>query len=159
MVPHAFKTWSSPSTTHSNHLKKQDRNFTSLVALIFLGIWCFIILFFTCVIFWSHLLVKWSEVTIHNLACNFTKINTPLWVFFTFFKLYKWYQIAQRTTDNLGKQLFQAICSKYIFRLLHTLKFHLFSAKLNMMVKVVKLLTGVLWKSCSDEFYRKLSMR
>ena len=31
-------------------------------------------------------------------ACNFTKIDTPLWVFFTFFKLYKWYQIAQRTT-------------------------------------------------------------
>ena len=28
-------------------------------------------------------------------ACNFTKSNTPPWVFFTFFKLYKWYQIAQ----------------------------------------------------------------
>ena len=31
-------------------------------------------------------------------ACNFTKINTPLWVFFTFLKLYKWYQIVQCTT-------------------------------------------------------------
>ena len=31
-------------------------------------------------------------------ACNFTKIYTPPWVFFTFFKLYKWYQMAQRTT-------------------------------------------------------------
>ena len=31
-------------------------------------------------------------------TCNFTKINTPPWVFFTFFKLYKWYQITQRTT-------------------------------------------------------------
>ena len=31
-------------------------------------------------------------------ACNFTKINTPPWAFFTFFKLYKWYQIAQRIT-------------------------------------------------------------
>ena len=30
-------------------------------------------------------------------ACNFAKINTPPWVFFTFFKLYKWYQIAQHT--------------------------------------------------------------
>ena len=30
-------------------------------------------------------------------ACNFTKINSPPWMFFTFFKLYKWYQIAQRT--------------------------------------------------------------
>ena len=26
------------------------------------------------------------------------KINTPPWVLFTFLKLYKWYQIAQRTT-------------------------------------------------------------
>ena len=29
-------------------------------------------------------------------ACNFTKINTPSWVFFSFLKLYKWYQITQR---------------------------------------------------------------
>ena len=29
-------------------------------------------------------------------ACNFTKINNPPLVFFTFLKLYKWYQIAQR---------------------------------------------------------------
>ena len=28
-------------------------------------------------------------------ACNVTKSNTPPWVFFTIFKLYKWYQIAQ----------------------------------------------------------------
>ena len=31
-------------------------------------------------------------------ACNFTKSNTPLWVFFTFFKLYKWKKITQRNT-------------------------------------------------------------
>ena len=31
-------------------------------------------------------------------ACNFTKVNTPPWVFFSFFKLYEWYEIAQRTT-------------------------------------------------------------
>ena len=31
------------------------------------------------------------------LACNFIKINTPPWVFFTFFTLYKWSQIAQST--------------------------------------------------------------
>ena len=105
------------------------------------------------------LILKRWKTPMEDSACKFAKINTPPWVFFTFFKLYKWYQIAQRTTNNLGKQLFQAICSKYVFRLLHALKFHVFSAKLNMMVKVVKLLTGVLWKSCSDEFYRKLSMR
>ena len=28
-------------------------------------------------------------------TCNFTKSNTPPWVFFTYFKLCKWYQIAQ----------------------------------------------------------------
>ena len=32
--------------------------------------------------------------------CYFTKFNTPPWVFFTFFKLYKWCQIAQGTTYN-----------------------------------------------------------
>ena len=32
-------------------------------------------------------------------ACNFTtKSNTLPWVLFTFFKLYKWHQIAQRIT-------------------------------------------------------------
>ena len=31
-------------------------------------------------------------------ACNFTKFNTSPWVFFTLFKLYKCYQIAQRIT-------------------------------------------------------------
>ena len=32
------------------------------------------------------------------IVCNFTKSSTPPWVFFTFFKLYKWYQITQRST-------------------------------------------------------------
>ena len=38
---------------------------------------------------------------------NFTKINTPPWVFFTFFKLYKWHQIPQPITyctDNLSAE-------------------------------------------------------
>ena len=30
---------------------------------------------------------------------NFTKINTPPWVFFKFLKLHKWYQIAQNITN------------------------------------------------------------
>ena len=37
-------------------------------------------------------------VKLQAKACNFTEINTPAWVFFTFLKLYKWYQIGQRTT-------------------------------------------------------------
>ena len=32
------------------------------------------------------------------LACSFTKSNTPPWMFFTFFKLCKWFQITQRIT-------------------------------------------------------------
>ena len=28
-------------------------------------------------------------------ACNFTKSDTPPWAFFTFFKLYKWHQMAE----------------------------------------------------------------
>ena len=34
-------------------------------------------------------------VKLQALACNITKSNTPLWVFSTFFKQQKWYQIAQ----------------------------------------------------------------
>ena len=55
----------------------------------------------------------------------------------------------------LGKQLSQAVCSRYVFRLFHAPKFQIFSTKLNSMVKVVKLFADVLWKSCSDEFHRE----
>ena len=39
-------------------------------------------------------------------ACNFTKSNTPPWVFFVIFKLYKWYQIAQ-TSYMMSKTQYQ----------------------------------------------------
>ena len=42
---------------------------------------------------WVLLLVK-----LQAEACNFTKSETPPWIFFTFLKLYKWNQIAQRIT-------------------------------------------------------------
>ena len=35
-------------------------------------------------------------VKLQSSAWNFTKINIPPWIFFTFFKLCKWYQIKQR---------------------------------------------------------------
>ena len=35
-------------------------------------------------------------------TCNFTKSNTTPWVFFMFFKLYKWQQIAQHTNKLKG---------------------------------------------------------
>ena len=38
-------------------------------------------------------------VKLQASACNFTKSNSPPWVFSTFLKLYKWYQIAQSTTN------------------------------------------------------------
>ena len=31
-------------------------------------------------------------IKLQALTCNFTKSNTPPWVFFMFFKLYKWYK-------------------------------------------------------------------
>ena len=37
-------------------------------------------------------------VNLQAEAFNFTKISAPPWVCFTLFKLYKWYQIAQRIT-------------------------------------------------------------
>ena len=39
-------------------------------------------------------------VKLQSSASNFTKSNTSPWVFFTFFKLYKWYQIAQSVSYN-----------------------------------------------------------
>ena len=47
---------------------------------------------------------QWRSVTFSKVAaCNFTKSNNPPWVFFTFFKLCNWYQIAQRITFYCGK--------------------------------------------------------
>ena len=51
-------------------------------------------------------------------ACNFIKRDTPPWVFFTFFELYKWYQITQRITYTEIKSLVS-----YIFCASHTSKY------------------------------------
>ena len=37
-----------------------------------------------------------------KLQAYFTKSNTPLWVFFTFLKWYKWYQNAKRITLKIN---------------------------------------------------------
>ena len=37
-------------------------------------------------------------VKLQGEAFNFTRSNTPSWLFFTFSKLYNWYQIAQSIT-------------------------------------------------------------
>ena len=46
-------------------------------------------------------------------ACNFSKSNTPSWVFLTFFKLYKCYQIAQCITFTMFTY------NRYLTRLCH----------------------------------------
>ena len=43
---------------------------------------------------WYHLYKVLYNV--QALAFNFTKSNTPLWVFLKFLKLFKWYQTAQK---------------------------------------------------------------
>ena len=52
--------------------------------------------------------VNFSKVT--GSACNFTKIKTPPWVFFSFFKLHKWYQIAQSTTFRSARKSHDQYC-------------------------------------------------
>ena len=40
-------------------------------------------------------------ILLKSEVCNFTKSSPPPWVFFTFFKLYEWYQIVQSITFSL----------------------------------------------------------
>ena len=54
---------------------------------------------------WYHLYNLNNENNTHGGVLLFVKlqIETPPWVFFRFFKLYKWYQIAQRMTYRMFK--------------------------------------------------------
>ena len=52
-------------------------------------------------------------VRLRASACNFTKINISPWVFFTFLKLYKWYQIVQRVTYGNSKSMIQSFKRQY----------------------------------------------
>ena len=47
------------------------------------------------------------------LLVKFTKSNTPPWVFFTFSKLYKWYQIAQSTSYNERFEAMSVLSSRF----------------------------------------------
>ena len=62
-------------------------------------------------------LVKMQDLA-EALAFIFTKSKTPLHVFFTFFKLYKWYQIVQRIsyidTTALFKNLLKIMKEDYV---------------------------------------------
>ena len=60
-----------------------------------------------------------SSVNWTLYACNFFKINTPPWVFFSFFKLYKWYEIAQSVSINFfGKKVMPHSLFSYFFTLI-----------------------------------------
>ena len=49
-------------------------------------------------------------VKCQTLACKVIKGNTPQWVFFTFFKLYKWYQIAQSISYDTNIEFKRVNC-------------------------------------------------
>ena len=56
---------------------------------------------------WYHLVPREKTyegvlllVKLQVKACNFTKSNTLPWVFFKFFKLHKWLQIAQNVSHD-----------------------------------------------------------
>ena len=51
---------------------------------------------------------------------NCTKSNTPPWVFFMLLKLYKWYQIAQRTAYEISQFIFIGNKS-FVFYMVRTL--------------------------------------
>ena len=55
--------------------------------------------------------------------CNIIKSDTPARVFFTFFKLYECYQIAQRTTYrfSLSPSIFSSHKQKFSTRFYNTL--------------------------------------
>ena len=62
----------------------------------------------------------WKSVNFSKVAqaqaCNFIKINTPPRVISTFFKLYKWYQIVQRTTYRDVFRTHPNICNGDLLR-------------------------------------------
>ena len=65
-------------------------------------------------------------------ACNFTKINTPPWMFFTVFKLCKWYQVAQRITIFEEVMLYTLKDKIWIFNLHHFTVIHRFNLYINL---------------------------
>ena len=68
---------------------------------------------------WSHLYnlknVKNTDSGVLLLVkLQVTKSNIPPWVFFTFFKLYKWYKIVQRITYRLSLYMVLVLSSSLL---------------------------------------------
>ena len=69
----------------------------------------------------------------------FTKSNSPPWVFFTFFKLYKWFQITHRITHFKKYLIFTWLVYEFFYQFsslgfLVILKIHLIIQFLNYLV-------------------------
>ena len=56
-------------------------------------------------------------------VCNFAKSNTAPWVFFTFLKLYKWYQIPQSITNAFWNNLWITL-SWHVMEIIVKLSFY-----------------------------------
>ena len=99
---------------HDPNAQKQFLAFSNqapiMVVVIFWDLFMFYKILFLPQVIWL-LVLKTVYVVRCAILCNLknventhegvlilTKINTLPWVFFTFLKLYKWYQIAQRIT-------------------------------------------------------------
>ena len=84
-------------------------------------------------------------------ASNFTKSNTPPWVFITFFKLYKWYQIAQRISNI---QCFQKSFFQWLFILRNGFRIILHVPRINpithSVLKMVKYTLKILQRLLLD---------
>ena len=68
---------------------------------------------------WSHLYnlknVKNTDSgVLLFVKLQVTKSNIPPWVFFTFFKLYKWYEIVQRITYRLSLYMVLVLSSSLL---------------------------------------------
>ena len=75
------------------------------------------------------LIVKWKAV-----ACNFIKSSTAPWVFFTLFKLYKWYQIAQSST--LDKVTLSKTIPFHFFQISNWQEVETYTGKYSFIIKV-----------------------
>ena len=115
-IPNSIRIWKN----RQSQLKLEQHNNNTLIQKRILQVYLNVV----CCAIWYHSYnlknVKNNHggvltlVKLQALACNFTKVNTPPWVFFTFFELYEWYQIAKRTTNSI-------FCSYKIIWLTHLL--------------------------------------
>ena len=68
--------------------------------LLFRNIWDAFAMFYHLYNFKKHEKQPWRSVTFSNVA-GVTKSSIPPWVLFMFFKLYKWYKVAQSIKASL----------------------------------------------------------